>query len=103
MARARKLIKFRRLSRKPQILNRAIRAHGIPEFDIPTRTFIRPVKVFWWEIAFSEDHLFAKLDGEMAEVIMPPKHLFVRIWRRFFPLKGIECELNTWYELSEGE
>jgi len=26
----------------------------------------------------------------MAEIIMPAKPLLIRIWRRFFPIKGIE-------------
>ena len=47
-----------------------------------------------WEIAFNEDHLWWKLDGEMAEIIMPAKSWPVRLWRRFFPLKGIECDLD---------
>jgi hypothetical protein len=38
-----------------------------------------------WEIAFSETHLFEKLNGEMAEVVMPAKPCFVRLWRRVFP------------------
>ena len=43
-----------------------------------------------WEIAFNEAHLREKLNGEQAEVIMPAKPWFVRLWRRFFPLKCIE-------------
>ena len=35
-----------------------------------------------WEIAFSEDHLFQKLDGNMAEVIMPAKPLLCQLWMR---------------------
>lgn len=38
-----------------------------------------------WEIAFSEAHLFDKLNGDMAEVLMPAKSWFVRLWRRVFP------------------
>ena len=40
-----------------------------------------------WEIAFNEDHLNAKLNGDMAEVIMPKKTILVRLWRVVFPLK----------------
>lgn len=46
----------------------------------------------WWEIAFDEEHLQAKLDGEMAEVIMPAKPLVVRLWRRLFPLRTVEVK-----------
>ena len=44
-----------------------------------------------WEIAFSEAEMNAKLDGDMAEVIDPGKSWHVQFWRRFFPLKMIEC------------
>lgn len=44
-----------------------------------------------WEIAFDEEHLFEKLDGDVAEIIMPAKPWFVRLWRRLFPPRGIEC------------
>lgn len=66
-----KLIKFRRLSSQPQIL--------------PDGT-----KVQYWEIAFNEEHLRVKLNGEQAEVIMPEKSWAVRLWRKFFPLKFTE-------------
>ena len=42
-----------------------------------------------WEIAFNEKHLFEKLDGDTAEIIMPEKSFLVRLWRRFFPVKCI--------------
>ena len=47
-----------------------------------------------WEIAFNEKHLFEKLDGGTAEIIMPAKAWPIRLWRRFFPLEGIECAVN---------
>ena len=47
-----------------------------------------------WEIAFNEKHLFEKLDGDMAEIIMPAKAWPIRLWRLFFPLRGIECEVT---------
>lgn len=47
-----------------------------------------------WEIAFNEKHLFEKLDGDIAEIIMPTKVWPIRLWRRLFPLKGIECRLD---------
>ena len=43
-----------------------------------------------WEVAFSERHLFEKLNGEMAEVIAPAKNIFVRMWRKFFPLQEVK-------------
>lgn len=42
-----------------------------------------------WEIAFNQNHLFAKLDGEMAEIIMPNEPLLIRLWLRFFPRRAI--------------
>jgi len=47
-----------------------------------------------WEIAFTEEHLNAKLNGEIAEIIMPDKNIFIRLWRKFAPLKGIEIPNN---------
>jgi hypothetical protein len=52
------------------------------------------VKIQLWEIAFSEKELFEKLDGELAEVIMPEKPLLVRIFRFLFPLHGQKGEEN---------
>ena len=43
----------------------------------------------YWEIAFSQGHLNAKLNGEMAEIIMPAKAWPIRLWRRFFPLQPV--------------
>jgi len=42
----------------------------------------------FWEIAFDEKQLCSKLNGDMAEIIMPAKNVFVRMWRKIFPLKG---------------
>lgn len=53
-----------------------------------------------WEIAFSQQHLNQKLNGEMAEVIMPAESWPVRLWRKNFPLKGIEAEIGKTYILS---
>lgn len=44
------------------------------------------------EIAFSQEHLNAKLNGEAAEVIAPEAPWVVRMWRKVFPLKGIEMK-----------
>lgn len=83
-----KLIRFRRLSAEPEIRHQKVRIgtihHGVIEYSMP-------VKIYKWEIAFSEKHLWAKLNGEMAEIIMPGKCWITRLWRRFFPLKGIDC------------
>lgn len=35
----------------------------------------------YWEIAFNQEHLNSKLNGDMAEVIMPAKPWHVRLWR----------------------
>jgi hypothetical protein len=45
-----------------------------------------------WEIAFNQENLDYKLNGEMAEVIMPAKSLFIRLWRKLFPLHLIKME-----------
>lgn len=63
------VIKFRRLSAPIRVVN--------------------GVKIQQWEIAFNEEHLQAKLNGEMAEVIMPAKPWYIRLWRVFFPLRAI--------------
>ena len=61
---------------------------------IPPRYVVNQhgVKIRVGEIAFSEKHLWSKLDGGMAEIEMPAKPWYVCLWRRFFPLKGIEIE-----------
>jgi hypothetical protein len=46
-----------------------------------------------WEIAFSERELHMKLEGNMAEVKMPAKPWFVRLWRKLFPLKFKEISI----------
>lgn len=61
------LIRFRRLSRP------SLRRNGV-EIEV-------------WEIAFDEQDLMEKLNGEMAEVIMPPEPWYIRLWRLVFPLK----------------
>lgn len=70
-----RLIRFRRLGRKPYLMG--------------------DVVVSRWEIAFSEEHLLEKLNGEMAEVIMPARSWPVRLWRRFFPLRAIEMQVEA--------
>lgn len=44
-----------------------------------------------WEIAFNESHLQEKLNGEMAEVIMPAKSWWVRLQRKIFSPTVIEA------------
>lgn len=59
------LIRFRRLNRQEEIIG--------------------DVRVQRWEVALSEAHLWAKLDGEMAEIDMPAQPWLVRVWRRMCP------------------
>lgn len=70
-----KLIKFRRLNRPERIEN--------------------GVNIITWEIAFNEKHLREKLNGDMAEIIMPAKPWWVILWRRFFPLKFTEIPVKS--------
>lgn len=73
------MIRFRRLNRP---VGRVEVVGAVSQF----------VDVQYWELAFSEDELRRKLNGEMAEVIMPAKPWFVRLWRWFFPLQFLEIE-----------
>ena len=82
-----KVIRFRRLSTKPEIVYHKVRVGTIYEGVIE---YLMPVMEVQWEIALSEEQLWAELDGEMAEIVMPAKSWIVRLWRYFFPLKGIE-------------
>jgi methionine salvage enolase-phosphatase E1 len=47
-----------------------------------------------WESAKDEAELRAKLNGDMAEIVMPAKAWYVRLWRRVFSLKGIEARAD---------
>lgn len=47
-----------------------------------------------WEIAFNETHFREKLDGDTAEIIMPAKPWYVRMWRKIFPLRFTECSVS---------
>lgn len=67
-----KLIKFRRLNGKAPI------------------SCINGELVEMWEIAFNEAHLYEKLGGDQAEIIMPAKPWYIRLWRKFFSLKSVE-------------
>ena len=53
-----------------------------------------------WEIAFNESHLRQKLNnGDMAEIIMPEKPWFVRLWIWLFPLRELSkqsVESDVW-------
>lgn len=81
-----KVIRFRRLSRKPEIRQMKLRI-GTP-FGLIEK--IISVEIGIWEIAFNEEQLWAKLDGETAEIIMPGKSWIVRLWRKFLPLRMID-------------
>lgn len=50
--------------------------------------WFKPHGESYWRIAFSEVEMWRELDGRTAQIIMPSKPLIVRIWRKFFPLKG---------------
>jgi len=82
-----KVIKFRRLNRKPEF--RWIKYTRYTIFGTIEK-FREKVKVQIWEIAFDEKHLYEKLNGEMAEVIMPGKAWYIQAWRKLFPLKGVK-------------
>ena len=47
-----------------------------------------------WEIAFNEAELNKKLNGEMAEIIMPAKPWWIRLLWRFFPPRCIEGHIE---------
>ena len=47
-----------------------------------------------WEIAFTKRDLYKKLNGEMATVVMPPRSWPIRLCRKFFPLKFVECQAD---------
>jgi hypothetical protein len=70
-----RIIRFRRLSRPPQI--------------------VQGIKIWHWEIALSEEDLFEKLGGEMAEVIMPAKPWYIRLWRVFFPMREHKSKIDA--------
>jgi len=74
-----KIIKFRRISNPIQN--------------------IQGTNLEFWEIAFSQKHLNEKLNGELAEVIMPAESIFVQFWRKIFPLKELKAELGKKYIL----
>lgn len=54
----------------------------------------RRLNSHFWEIARTEAELHLKLDGEIAEVIMPAKPWYVRLWRRFFPMRFETIEVD---------
>jgi len=75
-----KPIKFRRLSRQGETRL------------IPTSNGAFIEASTGWEIAFSEADLFARLDGEMAEIVMPAKSWIIRLWRKVRPLRFVEAK-----------
>lgn len=84
-----RIIRFRRLSREPEMMQQEVIHFRI---DGRVDEYYRTVEVWHWEIAFSEAELWAELDGEMAEIIIPAKAWYVRLWRIFFPLKMVEVD-----------
>ena len=59
-------------------------------------TFYCGNNIYHSEIAFNEEHLNEKLDGDMAIITMPDKPLIIRLYRWFFPLKENEGKLGEW-------
>ncbi len=48
-----------------------------------------------WEVAFTQEELNRRLDGEMAEIEQPEKPLLIRMWRKLFPLRGINISKSV--------
>lgn len=48
--------------------------------DGSTQRWTRLIPTGYWEYADNEKELFAKLDGDMAEVTMPARSFLVRVW-----------------------
>ena len=82
-----KLIKFRRLNSPKEYVN-AI--HYLYDGSIMTDK----IPIQRWEIAFNEAELYQKLNNDIVEVEMPSKAWYIQLWRRFFPLTGIELNIG---------
>lgn len=54
-----------------------------------------------WECAADERELFQKLEGAMAEIVMPAQPWYVRLWRAFFPLKFQEIKAEELVAVCE--
>ncbi len=65
-----KPIKFRRMVKDE---------YGV--WRMPPPNIINGIDWQVWEIAFDERHLRLKLNGDMAEIIMPPKPFWYRFWK----------------------
>ncbi|MEK6884639.1 MAG: hypothetical protein AABY22_33710 [Nanoarchaeota archaeon] len=50
------------------------------------------IGVIKMEFAFNENDLIQKLNGDMAEIEMPAKSWYIRLWRKIFPLQIIEVK-----------
>jgi len=87
-----KIIRFRRLNREKEYIKTI--SHkidgSIVEGKIPLQR---------WEIAFTVRELQEKLNGELVEVMMPSKAWYIQLYRKFFPLKGIELNVGETGEL----
>jgi hypothetical protein len=55
----------------------------------------RPDGDLYWQVALSEQELFDKLEGRLADVIMPEKPFIVRIYRKFFLKSSPREEINV--------
>lgn len=54
-----------------------------------------------WGIALDDDHLRAKLAGGLVEVIHPGQPWWVRLWRRFVPLRPVPAVADgSWHSLT---
>jgi hypothetical protein len=58
----------------------------------PKRIYFRRLDGTTWESAQDEKELEAKLDGDMAEIHMPAKPWYVRLWRKVGPLRFVEAQ-----------
>lgn len=85
-----KIIKFRRLNRPTE---KIVLTQELMYLAKPGMAVGDTIEIAHWEIAFNEQHLREKLNGDLAEVIMPAESWWVRLWRKFFPIKFVEAEV----------
>ena len=72
-----KLIKFRRM----------INDNGVWRINKLPDVITDGLSIFHWEIALDQNDLYNKLNGDMAEIIMPAQPFYSRLFRKIFPLK----------------
>ena len=77
-----RLIRFRRLNQPQETIKAIHHCYDgtIYEDSIPIQR---------WGIAFNKEHLFSKLNGDMAEIEMPAKSWCQRLWLKIHPMKAI--------------